>query len=497
MGQATCQLGTTHEQRRAFSGWKTALVVLIAFGLGATACSSPAGDASSGADDTSSGSAPAESASAESTSSDVASGADAEGDSESSDTEREDPGTGTDGVRDSAVPYGGPADLEPVTVAVMYPDLAVAVQFGFAEEFGDFDPVFEAFVADANKRGGIAGHPIEYAPVEFDLLLAGDSSRACLTATQDIEAFVVIALGGVYGDPVVCVVEQNETLLLALDGFPNEYYERADGRLFTFTPSKAETQIVIADSFKDLLKEAPFAVFSELDNGGDRATTEAYLLPRLDALGLSPALDIVLDSDGEVAASQIPILVEQVRSKGIKTIISSSGFFATAQFARALQSVEIDVTWIGSDAAGFAGNLYATQMDPDQLDGARAITSHTLGWQAAGLQESDRDAACRVRGETLLGTEIPVDSVDLAGVFYACNFFDVLVTAGEYIDGELTQKSLQAGIEALSEFDLADYGPAGFSPTDHTAANAIREVTWSKDCGCWSVVGEYQALPSE
>ncbi len=388
----------------------------------------------------------------------------------------------------------GPATLDPVTVAVMYPDLSVAAQFGLAEEVGEFGPVFEALIADANERGGIAGHQIDLELVEFDLLVDGDSVRACLTATQDLDAFVVIGLGGVYGDPVVCVAEQNETLMLQADGSPDEFYERADGRLFTLTPSKGETQVAIVEAFDEQLAAAPFAVFSSIDTGGDHDTMEAYLLPALAEAGLEPAVTVVLDSDGDVAASQIPVEVEEVRAAGVETIISTAGFFSTASFAQALEAQGIDVQWVGSDAAGFASDLYASQIDPAQLDGARGVTTHTFGWEAAGLDEPEADAACRARAGELLGTEIEVGSIDIAGAFYACNFADLLVAAGEQVEGDLTTESLAAALQRVTDIALADYGPAGFGEGDFTAANAVREITWSAACSCWSAVGDFAPL---
>ena len=388
----------------------------------------------------------------------------------------------------------GPATLEPVVVAVLYPDVSVAADFGFAEEVSDFAPVFDALMDDANARGGIAGHEIDLEMVQFDLLVAGDAVRACLTATQDLDAQIVIGAFGVFGDPIPCVTEQNETLMITSDGAPAEFYDRADGRLFTLTPSKDETQLAILGAFADELAAAPFALFSSLEEGGDNEAVQSALLPALTDAGLEPAVTVVLDNDTEVAASQIPIEVEKLRSAGVETVVSTAGFFVTAPFATALQAAGVDVQWVGSDAAGFAGNLYASQMPPEQLDGAAAVTVHSLGWEGAGQDEPEALSACRARAGELLGTEVALGSVDVGGAVEACNYADILVEAGRLVEGELNPTSFAAALHRLTDIELVDFGPAGFGEDDVTAANAVREISWSADCECWSVVGEYEPI---
>jgi len=409
----------------------------------------------------------------------------AAGDSNGSDVDGTDSATGTP---------TGPATLEPVTVAVLYPDVSVAAEFGFAEEIADLGPAFEAVMADANARGGIAGHPIDIQLVEFDLLVAGDSVRACLTATQDLGAFVVLGTNGVFGDPISCVTEQNETFMITDDGAPEEFYDRADGRLVTLLPNKTETQVAIIEAFRTELEAAPFAVFSSFDTGGDNVTVERHLLPYLAEEQLEPAAVVVLDGDADVAASQIPIEIERLRDAGVETIVSTAGFFSTGAFAQALAAADVDVTWIGSDAAGFASDLYATQMEPTQLDGARGVTVRTFGWQGAGIDEPVRRVDCRERVGELLGIEIGPDSLDVTAAIPACNFADLLVAAGELVEGDLDTASLSAAFQRLDTIELAEFGAVGFGPDDFTGAQAAREVVWSLDCMCWSSVGDFEPV---
>ena len=396
-------------------------------------------------------------------------------------------------VAASTVPPA-PASGEPVTLAVMYPDLSVLVELGFAEDVGDLAGIFQAFVDDANQRGGLAGRPLAVEPVTFDLFADGDSYRACLTATQDLDAFIVIGTTGVYGDPVVCVAEQNETLMIGTDGFPREYYERAEGRLFSLTPSKEATQLAIIDEFAEELAAAPFAVLSSLDTGGDNDAVQATLLPALTAAGLEPAMTIVLDSDGEVAAGQIPLEIDALADAGVTTIVSTTNFLGAAPVAQALETAGIDVTWIGSDAAGFASNLFASQIVPEQLDGALATTFTLLGWEEAGLPESPYAAECRARGAELLGRDVPPAGLDTYTVLLVCSLIDLVVAAGQHVDGKLTTESMSAAIQSLDEIPLAGWGSAGFAPGDFEAANAARRVTWSAACACWTAIGEFEPV---
>ncbi len=374
---------------------------------------------------------------------------------------------------------------EPVVVGVLYPDLTVAAQFGFAEPLGDLVGPFEAMAADVNANGGLAGRPVELQMFQFDLLVDGDAVRACLEATQDAEVDVVVGLDGVFGDPVTCVTDQNETLMVALDGMPAEFYDNAEGRLFTLLPSKDEAQRAIAAAFADELAAAPFAVFATIDTGGDYDAVEASLLPELAARGLEPAVTVVLDADGEVAASQIPIEIEQLAAAGVETIISTSGFFATAPFAQALTAAGLDVTWVGSDAGGFASDLYASQMGADQLDGAMAVTVSQLGWSPAGFDEPAAEAACRERVAGLTGTPIEADTLETVGAFRACTAFDLLTAAADNSPDDLA-----AGFGAIGSIDLPTYGPVTFDG-DPTGTSLVRRVTWQADCECWTPEGDF------
>ncbi|HWL44869.1 MAG TPA: ABC transporter substrate-binding protein [Ilumatobacter sp.] len=388
----------------------------------------------------------------------------------------------------------GPATGEPVRIAAMYPDLTVLASLGFAEDAGDLAGIWEVFADDANQRGGIAGRPIELVPVSFDLLVEGDAYRACLTATQDLNAFIVLGMAGMYGDPVVCVAEQNETLLIGTDGFPAEFYERAAGRLFSMTPSKETTQLAIAQAFADELAAAPFAVLSSLDTGGDNDAVQATLLPALRAAGLEPAMTIVLDSDSEVAAGQIPLEVRALRDAGVATIVSTTNFVASAAFAQALDAAGVDLTWVGSDAAGFASNLFASQIAPAQLDGALATTFTTLGWEEGGLPELPYATECRQRAADLLGRDVPTQGVDTFSALVVCSLTDLLVAAGQAVDGELTTESMSSALQSVTDFPLATWGPAGFAAGRFEAARAARTVTWSADCECWSARGDFEPL---
>lgn len=401
-----------------------------------------------------------------------------EADTDSKATEAD---TGTDSETTETTESGA----EPVVVGVLYPDLTVAAQFGFAEPLGDLVAPFEAVAADVNADGGLGGRPVELAMFQFDLLVDGDAVRACLEATQDAEVDVVVGLDGVFGDPVTCVTDQNETPMVALDGMPAEFYDNAEGRLFTLLPSKDESQRAIAAAFADELASAPFAVFATIDTGGDYDAVEASLLPELAARGLEPAVTVVLDADGEVAASQIPIEIEQLAAAGVETIISTSGFFSTAPFAQALTAAGLDVTWVGSDAGGFASDLYASQMGADQLDGAMAVTVSQLGWAPAGLDEPAAEAACRERVGGLTGTPIEADTLETVGAFRACIAFDLLTAAADSSPDDLA-----AGFGAIGSIDLPTYGPVTFDG-DPTGTSLVRRVTWQADCECWTPEGDF------
>ncbi|WP_419919777.1 hypothetical protein [Candidatus Poriferisocius sp.] len=63
---------------------------------------------------------------------------------------------------------------------------------------------------------------------------ATDQQPACIQATEDDEAFIVVFVGGMAAETVLCVTEQHERIAYAQSGvLPQSVYDRSGGACST------------------------------------------------------------------------------------------------------------------------------------------------------------------------------------------------------------------------------------------------------------------------
>lgn len=94
-----------------------------------------------------------------------------------------------------------PAAKAPVQVGIPYAKNsgdALTALGGSSSTGTDQSTMFKAVIADANRHGGIAGHPIQ--PVFFGIDVTGDQTAqfqsACADFTQDHKVFAALGIGG-------------------------------------------------------------------------------------------------------------------------------------------------------------------------------------------------------------------------------------------------------------------------------------------------------------
>ncbi len=458
--------------------------VAVALGLVAAACSSPAEETADVTDaaHTSDATSAATTANDDTTSAGTA--ADGSANDQGSSATASPSSSAAEPADPDAVASG-----EEVTVVMLWPDLTFLADIGFAEDPGDIAPFTQALVDDLNAAGGLAGHPVNLEMVQWDILAEGDNIRSCVTATEDLDAFVVLGYGGVFGDQATCIAEQQSTLLITDDGFPDAFYSGSGGRLLSLSPSKERAMENVAAVFADELSTKTVAVVSDSGGAGDREAVEKALLPALEAAGVEVEVDVVLDADLDVAAGQIPVEVAAMRDAGVDAVIAGTGFVAASTLATAMAQAGLDdVSWYGGDLGGFVGDLYASQMPPGQFDGARGVTFRTTG----ETEPRPGDLACLERIETAAGATFGIESVEFAGGQTVCNLMDLLTIGAERLDGALSPTALADAIRSIDDVELADHAPTGFPAGRSDLGLQTRIVEYQADCACWVPVDDFQ-----
>jgi ABC-type branched-subunit amino acid transport system substrate-binding protein len=108
---------------------------------------------------------------------------------------------------------------------------------GFSLPVGDVNDMFQVFTDQINACGGIRGRKVVLQNEEYDPTNPASRDAACIAATEDDKAFVVVNANTLTGTGPICVAGDHKTPLVYVGGAPDSEYASTDGRLASFGPS--------------------------------------------------------------------------------------------------------------------------------------------------------------------------------------------------------------------------------------------------------------------
>jgi len=166
-------------------------------------------------------------------------------------------------------------------------------RIGFEFPVGDTVEMVEAFVGIVNDEcGGVHGRRLDLQLVEVTALGGGGvdidtlRSAACLEATDDLEAVLVLDLTGIQGSAPLCIAGTEKTPLITTEPQSSDDLRTARGRLLT-TAVAGDTQLELAARFAEargVLTGMTIAVIVS-DTPGQSEAVSAGLLETMDDLG--------------------------------------------------------------------------------------------------------------------------------------------------------------------------------------------------------------------
>src|SRR3954470_12728827 len=128
----------------------------------------------------------------------------------------------------------GISDSE-INVAFLGVDFSVLASTGLVPVLGDQQKQVQSVADDINANGGIAGRKIKLHFKLLDVLNGGADviQAACIEATQEFKAAVVILPPAAARDMARCTSVTNQTLTIYATGMDSGLYTESQGRLFT------------------------------------------------------------------------------------------------------------------------------------------------------------------------------------------------------------------------------------------------------------------------
>jgi ABC-type branched-subunit amino acid transport system substrate-binding protein len=357
---------------------------------------------------------------------------------------------------------------------------------------------YQGFIDDLNARGGVLGRKVEPVYRKYDVASDDAQRAACLHLTQDAKVFAIVDAGGFRNAPVLCITEENKTPFINVgqSGMPKHWYPRSAGRLFTFFLGGERIMRNFAFELHRLnqLKDKKIGILADLRPG--QKETVDVLVDALGDLGYAVTHRSDLANDLSVGASQVPVEVQQMRTKGVDALVIVANTIYASQFVQTAQSQRYDLKYFVSDWQSGNTDVYAQSM-PDNFAGALAITATRTGEWRVGMPEAPADAACRKVYEARVGKKLPRTNLSESN-FYGqvvrlCSALQVFAGAATRAGTTLTRDLLGRGVQALGSLQLGDFGGGSFAVGKFDAADVVRTMQWEAGtCRCWKPIDGFR-----
>ena len=383
------------------------------------------------------------------------------------------------------------------------------IDLGNLSRVGDFGPTnpeqqrrsWQAFVDELNASGGIHGRKVEPIYRPYDALSADDQRAACLYYAQDAKVFAVVG-GFNLESPHVCLAAEHgvPTMTLGTVGVNDDSFARSKGRLVSMLHRGGRRMPNFADQLHrdGLLRGRKLGLMGDesSDPGGK---TGDLLIAALQRLGYSIVHRSRFPADYGAATSQVPVEVQQMRSKGVDGILMLSHSLVNQPFTQGAESQGYRPRYFTTDWG--AQTLDATTNSMGQsFDGAIGVTSLRFNDVMANLPEGKEQTACASVYERRHGMKLPRrddegrEATDFGGVMTPCVMMRIFQDAAVAAGPVLTRERYAAAIQRLGPAPvlLARTGPGGFGPGKTDAPDAMRLMRWQFACKCWQPVTDFR-----
>ncbi len=426
-----------------------------------------------------------------------------------------------------------PADVdrgvngETVTVVHMSRRLEELALVGMTVPSNDPVPVFEAFVGLLNGEcGGVRGRRIDLRHVEVAALggagvdLDTLEAAACLEATVQVPAVIVVESGGVGDAAARCITLSNGTALVATRPHAADLLAEARGRLLSLalTAEAGMRAAVLAAEERGLLAGRSIAVVVG-DLAGQPESVRTGLLASLVALGYEPDLHILGCEGTALCTVGLETAVSRMLAAGTEVVfpavnltslpglvdgmlrsgLPGPSFVQSGLNGQSSTAVARNVaTHAGPDAAAYYDGALLVDWLPEPLPDPFGATADDFG----RMCNSEYARAAGIpRGE-----EAQPGSEAYALVTEACTMMRIVARAVYYAGENPRRRDIHHALEHLEAVDLAGMLPGSSDHGKYALPDVVRDSEYRYPCptpppegvpdtGCVVPVSPYRPVP--
>ena len=380
------------------------------------------------------------------------------------------------------------------------------VAYGFASAVGDVAEMFDTFTAVVNEQcGGVRGRSIEMHT--FEIAVSGDTvdqegNAACIEATEDHHAVIVMGTSGFPGSGALCIVEDHETALITGSTMPAEFMRRGEDRLISLDPTAEDqlTWLALDLVQQGELDDRTVGVIAP-DTPGELEPIEAGLVDVLVANGVEVAVfDQIGCQGGSFCMFGIQETVQRMLAGGVDVVfnmlnaVSLPGFvtemvhqgyepgdvqFYGSEFNSA--GVEIVASKVVAFGGETSGRLYngaviqsvldtgSYRFDDYQLRPFNEMCNDTYGANSpSGANHESEDRTAAVEAYGMVGLVCQVMRTALRAIY----------DAGD----NPTRADIYATLASLGPVDSLDMIPASIRPGKTAVPDAIHYNVFEYPC---------------
>jgi hypothetical protein len=419
------------------------------------------------------------------------------------------------------------------TINVVFPVSnleALSGNLGFATdaEYGEQAKAIKLFVKQINDQGGIHGRKIKPMIVNFDPTNETTMRADCKDWTEGgAQVFAVLdGVGTWTGDNQLCITQEGHTPLLSQWTTVTNWTQKGSPYLWWTGPDDASILQATVNwgSSSGLIGHNVKVGIIAGDRASDQLALNQYLLPDLRKAGITPVVKTIASdpSDSSTTDSEAPLVIQQLRSAGVTSVIPLMPFNVFFPVLQAETQQQYFPKLLLSDyeesiesALGLLPVPYAKA-----LDGQEGLTSETLGGidDTRPVSQGGYDAQVRSCWTVWHKAypEIPkgnqTDLIEEQGPIQAwCQQIHLFAKAATAAGPDLNRRTFVEAMSKISNFPggytpILTYGPNNFAgPTEYRVVRLHVNSPPSSQCkepmnhiaqfACWVVVKNWQPLP--
>jgi Periplasmic binding protein len=445
--------------------------------------------------------------------------------------------TTTTGPASATAPAGASTSDAGVSthgIRVVFPvsNLAsLASNFGFAGdvEYSEQTKAIELFVKLINDAGGIHGRKIEASIVNFQPTDEASMRALCKDWTSGAQpAFAVLdGVGTWTGDNQLCITQEGHTPLLSQWTTVTNWTQQGAPYLWwTGADDAAVLQATVAWGLNAGLIGGTTKVGVIAGNrASDSVALNQYLLPDLRRAGVTPIVKTIGSDPSDTAStnSQAPLIVQELRSDGVTSVIPLVPFNAFFPVLAAETQQQYFPKLLLSDYENSIQSALGLLPFPYEkaLDGQEGLTTETLGGIDDTRPEADGGYDPGVRSCFAdwhrAYPQVPPGNqnffIEEQGPVQGwCQQIRLFAAAATAAGPHLDRRTFDAAMATISNFPGGyspglSYGPDKFfGPTQYRVVRLHTNSPPSSQCKfpldhipqgvCWVVVNDWQPLPS-